>query len=143
MNIEEYIKQRVNDQITYYDKKSIRYKSLHFYITFFSIILSSSSSVILLIGSKITTINEYLSITAAITAAIVTILLSLDKLGKYQELATQYRRTCEELKQELFLYQMDSGEYINDKKDTLFVQRCESIITTEVGNWSQLTEQSH
>lgn len=143
MEISEYIEKRVNDQISYYDKQSIKYKNCHFFLTVLSIILSSSSAVIILLGSKIEELDILFTILAAISSAIVTILLAVDKLGKYQELYIQYRRTCEELKQELFLYEMSSGEYINGKNESLFVQRCESILTTEIGNWSQLNEQNH
>ena len=69
----------------------------------------------------------------------MTVFLATDKLKKYQELHTQYRHTCEELKREKFLYLTHSGEY-SDGDFQLFVQRCESVMTTEVGNWAILNE---
>ena len=64
-------------------------------------------------------------------------------MKKYQELHSQYRQTCERLKQELWLYKQGSGEYAGPGEpdnNQLLVDRIESILATDTGNWAELNE---
>ena len=135
----EYMKERVNDQIKWYSNKATHCKQYHENLSLLSIILSSITGVLALLGFAFPMLSPWPSILSSISGVLVTVLLATDKLKKYQELHTQYRNTCEELKREKFLYLTSSGEYSNGDFQ-LFVQRCESVMTTEVGNWAILNE---
>lgn len=141
MDMKKYIEHRVNPQISYFDMQATKSKKCHFYLILFSMILSSTCTILVLIGTKFSELTVILSIFASISTTIVTILLGIDKLGKYQELSTQFKKICEELRQELYLYELSSGQYSGKNKDNLFVQKCESIMVTEVTSWIQSPEQ--
>lgn len=143
MEIQEYIKNRLETQIEWYDKKAIHCRKYHENISVYCIIGTALSALLASISTSNPCYNKVLSIFAAIIAFSVTVFLSIDKLKKYQELHLQYRSTCEKLRQEEFLYLTKVAVYKdhdNPTNDELFVERCESIMTTENGNWAQLTE---
>ena len=143
-NINEYIKVRIDDQIEYYDKKSIHYKKMHENLTITTIILSASIAIIPAFTALIPNYKNTFTFLSAFFAAIITVLQTIDKLKKYNELFYQYRSTCEKLKQEKYLFLTNSGEYKTSHNaptnEQLLVERCESIMATENGTWAQLNE---
>lgn len=143
MDIAKYIDQRVKEQISYYDNRTIKYKRLHFILIFGSSALSSICPLMVFLGSQFSQLQTFFSILAAIMSATVAIMLTLDKFGKYQELYIQFRRTGENLKQQLYLYKLSTSEYSNENRDSLFVQTCENIINSEVIGSSQLVEKTN
>lgn len=143
MNDDVYIKERIDDQIKWYDDKATHCKKYHDHISIFSILCTSSSSLICVISLLFPCFSTQITLLSSVIAFSATILLALDKIKKYQELHTQYRSACEKLKQEKYLYLTNAGEYNSDKHDDnfkLFVDRCESIMSTEIGTWAQLNE---
>ena len=143
MKIEEYLTTRLEDQINWYDSKAVHCHKWHDRLSIGSIIGTSTSAFLAAISSSFPNYSTGISIIASFVAFITTVILGIDKLKKYQELHLQYRSTCEKLKQEKYLFITKSGEYkqTNDPTyDQLFVERCESIMSTETGNWSQLIE---
>ena len=137
----EYIKTRVQNQIDWYDKKASEFKSKHECINTYSIVFTTGGSLFTICGIIFGSLEPWITIIDAIIGVSVAILLSVDKLKKYGELHVVYRRTCESLKRELFLYQTRSSEYQNTEKVfNLFVERCESIMATENRSWMQLNE---
>lgn len=137
----DYLTSRLDNQIKYYDDKAIDYKKYHDNINIASIILSTSGSFLTLLGIIFNYIEPWLTIIGALTGIIVASALSIDKLKKFGELFVIYRRTCESLKREKYLYNTSSGEYqSNDDAFNLLVERCESIMATENGTWVQLNE---
>ena len=143
MNINEYIDTRIDNQIDYYDMKAIQYKKMHDHLSIVTIILSASIAIIPAFVTLIPNYKNIFTFLSAFFAAIITILQTIDKLKKYNDLFYQYRMTCEKLKQEKILYLNNAGEYKSDSSVTyeqLFVERCESIMATENGTWAQLNE---
>lgn len=144
MTIDEYIEYRLIDQIQWYDTKAVHCRSCHEWISIFAIILTAGSSFFALLSASFPNASIWLSILAALCGSITTVLLAVDKLKKYQELHSQYRGTCEKLKQEIHLYLTNTSDYrVPDKNlmtEDLFVERCESIMATENGTWAQLNE---
>ena len=143
MNKEDYLKKRIDCQIEWYDKKAIHCKKYHDNISITSIFCSSISSVICIVSLIFPQTSMIFTIISSLISLLLTTILALDKLKKYQELHTQYRTTCEKLKQEKFLYLTYAGEYYgnyDEENFKLFVNRCESIMSTEIGTWAQLNE---
>ncbi len=143
MSIEKYISNRVDDQIKYYDSKSVEYKKKHENISLATIIISSLIALVPAFIDILPNFKEVISFISAFLAAVITVLQAIDKLKKYNDLFYQFRITCEKLKQEKELYLHQSGEYKRTDEMTneqLFVERCESIMATENGTWAQLNE---
>ena len=142
-NIDNYIHDRVQKQIDWHDKKAIHNRKYHEGLQTASIILTSLASFAALLSTTFPSISTGLSIFSAACGSITTINLAIDKLKKYQELHSQYRQTCERLKQELWLYKQGSGEYAGPGEpdnNQLLVDRIESILATDTGNWAELNE---
>ena len=143
MSIEKYINDRLNDQIKYYDLKSIEYKKKHENISLATIIISALIALVPAFIDILPNCKGIITFLSALLAATITILQAIDKLKKYNDLFYQFRMTCEKLKQEKELYLYQSGEYKRTDEMTneqLFVERCESIMATENGTWAQLNE---
>ena len=139
MNEEQYIKDRVDDQIKWYGSKSATNKKMHIWtkgmiITF--------SAFIPLISGFLKSGPEYLNYVVGILGMLVEILTGISELMKYQEKWTKYRTTAETLKHEKFLYMTKSAHYIDEKKRfNQFVSRVETLISTENSEWSKIISQ--
>lgn len=140
--MDDYINNRLDDQIRWYSKKSKYYKRFYYGFNIALLVISSTSSILSYLILKYKQL-EILPIISTILTATVPIIIGVDKLMKCQELYTTYRSTCERLKQEKTLFQNEAGEYENlaiEKRNSLLVNRCESIMSHENSNWTQLNE---
>ena len=119
----------------------LKYKKCHNFITICSIFVSTSGSMITILGYIFTDLKIAFSIFGAMAGFSVAFMLSLDKLKDFHEHFLTYRATCEKLKQEKYLFLTKSSDYYqNDQAFNLFVEGSESIMATENQNWAQLNE---
>ncbi|MBP2831936.1 DUF4231 domain-containing protein [Aquimarina sp. U1-2] len=136
MTEDQYIKERVDDQIRWYDTKSSRNKSLHLWtkglvITF--------SALIPFISGFLKSGPEYLDYVVGILGMVVAILTGVSELMKFQDKWAKYRTTAETLKHEKFLFSTQSGHYHGQENYfTIFVGRIEALISTENSDWSKI-----
>jgi len=143
MEIEGYMKERVDDQIVWYSKKSASFKRWHERISTLSIALGALVALIPALVLYNSDFKELSILTSSILGASIVIIQAIDKLKKYKELHIQYRHTCERLKHEKYMFQYKAGDYLDGdsrKLEGLFIERCESIMSTEVGNWASLNK---
>lgn len=143
MEISNYINERLENQINWYDKKAIEYKCWANSISLATIIISSSGGFINLLPYITNIPSNIIVFLSSIFSFSVASLLAFTKIKKYEELQSTYRMTCEKLKSEKYLFLTESGDYKIDnskERDSLLVSRIESILSTEVGNWAQLNE---
>ena len=91
-DFQKYLKERYEDQIDWYDKKSIWNQKLYRYFQWSVIILAAITPVLVAIECELT---RWL---AVIIAALVAIGTSILKTFKYQENWINYRTTCETVK---------------------------------------------
>ncbi|MBM7554808.1 DUF4231 domain-containing protein [Thalassobacillus pellis] len=129
MTEEEYLIQRLEDQIKWYDRKSNKYQKRYKFLKLLEICFAASIPVIAgipntliisILGGGIAFIEGWLS------------------LAKYQENWIEYRSICEFLKQEKFMYLTNSGVYSSESTLSFLVERVESIISKENINWANL-----
>lgn len=134
MNAEEYIKQRLEDQIGWYDRRSKTSQRMFKWLRLAEIILAGSIPVIAGI-----TANEFLSWTTltAFLGATVAILAAVLALYQYQEHWIEYRTTCESLKKEKYLFLTKVEPYNGDNAFETLVQRVETLVSKENTNWAQ------
>ena len=141
MNAENYLIERVDKQIEWYDKKSITCQKQYKRTQFIEIILAA------LIPFCAGYIDRFtwLSIVVATFGVCITILESTNKLYKFHENWLQYRSTCELLRYQKQLYITQSAPY-NESEETkfnLFVRNIEQIISSENNQWKVMNTSKH
>lgn len=134
---EEYINERLTDQINWYDKKSRQAKKSYMILQTIEIIAAALIPIL----SGFVTDFQQIKITISILGAIVVICGSLARLGKFHENWLQYRQTCELLKHEKYLFLTSTNPY-EEQSFQLLVERVESIISAENINWYQLATEN-
>ena len=134
INKETYIHDRLEDQINWYDNKSMKYQKL--YKRLKCIIIVLSASIPLFVGF-IADYDIWETIVSAIGVAIVVIEGWLS-LTKYHENWIEYRSICETLRHEKYMYLTRTGIYDSDNPFKVLVERVESIISKENLNWASL-----
>lgn len=130
---QDYIDHRLNDQIEWYDNKSLKSKKYYVYIKIFQLFITSVMPILSYFTSS------SLKIWVIIISCLLVFLESLNSLFKNQENWIEYRKTSELLKQEKYMYLARSGIYEDACNEfTMLVERCETIISSENINWSNM-----
>ena len=126
---EEYLKERYQDQIEWYSKKSSQNKQYYQWFQWAVIIISASVPV--LVASMPTW--KWITVALSIILAIATAAL---KTFKFQENWVNYRTIAETLKKEKHYYDAEAGEYatVEDKRQ-LFVEIVEALLSRENTLW--------
>lgn len=134
MNIQNYMKERVESQVHYYESKSALNKK---YYLFFKI---SQLTAATLLPFFSVFLSDYLwmKYMIAFLGSMVTILEGVMATGKYHEKWVMYRGTAETLRQETYLFLMKAGTY--SEKDALqqFVTKVEFSLGKENMGWQQM-----
>lgn len=140
MDIEKYLKERVDDQIKWYDKKST--KAQHIYKVYQTIEIILAAAIPLLSGYA--TKDIIIAITVGILGATITVIESITKLNKYHENWIQYRSTCELLKYQKNLFITHSAPYNTEAEtiENLFVRAIEQITSSENNQWKDINTQA-
>ena len=135
MTSEDYINERLNNQINWYDKESIKNKRWFYTLSILEILLALSIPFLsnLTIEESLW-LSRIIGLLGLVIAAIASILL----LSKFQANWIEYRLTSESLKSEKFMYLTKSGPYGQDQSCQNLVQRIEGIMSKENSNWFKL-----
>ena len=131
--------QRLEDQLNWYDQKSIHcqnwYKRLKF--------LQISLAVFIPIASHFDPI--YAKWSTAIAGSLIALLEGLQHMNQYSTLWVTYRATAERLKHEKYLFLSGAGPYKNlDEPERLLTlaERVEEHVSTEHANWINETQRA-
>ena len=129
-DFQKYLTERYENQIDWYDKKSMWNQKMYRYFQWSVIILATITPVLVAIAPEKT---RWLTVTIAALVAIGTTIL---KTFKYQENWINYRTTCETLRKEIHFYKAGLGDYRDSEdREALFVERVESLISRENTMW--------
>src|SRR5205809_4991385 len=130
---EEYIEQRINDQIGWYDRKSSTNQRWFKRLRFAEIV--AAAIIPFLSGFS----GDSLPIKVAIGAlgVVVAVIASLLGLLQLQEHWIEYRATAESLRKEKFLFLTQTDPYDKDDAFHLLVQRVEGLLSKENTAWVQ------
>jgi hypothetical protein len=123
---------RLNDQLSWYDRKSADNQRRYKQIKVAQLVLAGSIPVIALVDD---TWGRWVT---AILGASVAILEGLQQLGQYNNLWVSYRATAEQLKHEKFLFLARSGSYRDlEEAEALkqLAERIEERVSTEHAKW--------
>jgi Protein of unknown function (DUF4231) len=130
---DEYIEQRLNDQISWYDRKSSENQRWFKRLRFAEIV--AAAIIPFLAGFAGNSLAIKIAIGAL--AVVVAVIASLLALLHFQEHWLNYRATAEALKTEKFLFLTQTQPY--DKEDAfhLLVQRVEALLSKENTGWME------
>ena len=134
MNEKEYLEQRVDDQINWYDKKSATNKKFHNYLKFSEIILALS---IPLLAGFVTYETDYIKYLIGVLGFLVAGIAGVMNQFQFKDKWTEYRTVSESLKQEKYLFQTKTAYYNSENSFDNFVERVENLISKENTNWVQ------
>lgn len=134
MNESEYLKTRMDDQISWYDKKSQYHQNWYKGLRIVEII--SAASIPFLAG-YIKDAEPHFQTAVGFLGLLIAVITAVVSLCQFQENWVEYRTTCESLKHEKFLFLTKTDPYNIDMPFPLLVQRVESMISKENTAWSQ------
>lgn len=131
---------RLEDQLAWYDGKSVRCQSWYKKLKFVQIVLAVAIPVF----SRLP--EPYGGWLTAIAGAAIAVLEGMQHLNQYSTLWVRYRATAEQLQREKFLLLSGAGHYKGlGETDRLVMlsERVEELILTEHANWvSETSRQS-
>jgi hypothetical protein len=126
--------ERLEDQIAWYDRKSLRCQRIFKRIKIVEIVAAALIPFLAAIGVKEFPWSPWLTGGLGI---IITVFEGLLQLGQYQQNWITYRSTCESLKHEKYLYLGKSGPYGSaPDPHALLAERVESLVSQEHAKWA-------
>lgn len=134
MKQEEYIKNRIEVQISWYDRRSQINQRWYKGLQLSQFILATS---IPFLAGYISDGDNKVVFAIGLIGFLTAILVAILGLYKFQENWIKYRTTCEALKHEKYLFLTSSVPYEIESNFSLLVQRVENLISSENINWAQ------
>lgn len=119
---------RLEDQISWYDRKSAISRRWHYRLKVATLICAGVIPITAALGSP--------SYVAGALGVFVVIFEGVQQLFQFHQNWVTYRGTCESLKHEKFLYFALAGPYANaDRPLRLLAERVEGLVSTENTKW--------
>ncbi len=135
MTAEEYLKDRVDDQISWYGKKSAINKTSYLWTNGLIIVFAALIPFCAGFLDQVPGLN-YAIATLGVLTAVAT---GLSSLLKFQEKWTTYRLTAESLRREKLLFITATGPYARGISSfKLFVANAENLMGQEHAGWIQI-----
>ena len=135
MTPEEYLKDRVENQIDWYDRKSLNNKKWFYLLQI--IVLAMSAAVPVVSILSIVFEDIWIRICIAILGAIVAISAGIISICQFRKNWIEYRATAESLKHEKFMFKTKTGFYAKSDAFPVFVERIEALVSRENMDWKQ------
>jgi hypothetical protein len=130
---EEYIEQRLSDQISWYDRKSGRNQRWFKRLRFAEIVAAATIPFL----SGFAGNSFLIKIAIGGLGVVVAVIASLLGLLQLQERWIEYRSTAESLRKEKYLFLTQTDPYDKDDAFHLLVQRVEALLSKENTEWTQ------
>jgi len=130
---------RLEDQINWYDKRSVRAQSLYKWLKSIQLVVALS----LPLASKLP--DEFLSWYSGGAGFVIAALEAIQQMNQYSTLWITYRATAERLKHEKHLFLGAAGPYKGLAEDEALVtlaERVEEHVSTEHANWFDETKKA-
>jgi hypothetical protein len=130
---EDYIEQRLNDQISWYDCKSGTNQRWFKRLRFAEIVAAATIPFLSGFADK----SFQIKITIGVLGVVVAVIASVLGLLQLQVRWIEYRATAESLRKEKFLFLTQTEPYDKDDAFHLLVQRVEGLLSKESTEWVQ------
>jgi Protein of unknown function (DUF4231) len=132
MDQEQYLKNRVDDQIAWYDRKSASNQRWFRRLRIIEIVAAA-------LIPLLATYADWNPVKIAVAALglIIAVIAGILGLFQFQENWISFRGTSESLKLEKFLFLTKTGSYDQKEPFPLFVQRIEGLMAKEHSAWAQ------
>jgi len=142
MNVGDYIVGRLNDQIDWYDRKSIQNQRWFKRLRLAEIVLAASIPFL----SGLTNAEPWSKWLIGLFGVAISVIAAALGLFKFEQNWVEYRTTCETLKKEKYLYLMRAALYGGSNTDeenaTILTQQVEGIISRQNTDWSRYVAQN-
>ena len=133
---DNYLKNRVDDQIDWFNKKSSYNQKMYKRLQLASIIAAA----LIPFFTGYLAQDDLLKYVVGMLGVLVTVFAGMNSLFKYQEIWISYRTTCEALQYEKYLFVTGTKPYNTQGSFNLLVERVESILSNENSNWSEVNK---
>ena len=130
---EDYVEQRINDQIGWYDRRSIKNKRWFQLLRFAEIVVAATIPFLSGFADK----SLAIKIAIGASGVFVAVIASLLGLLQLQVHWIEYRATAESLRKEKLLFLTQTDPYNKDDAFHLLVQRVEALLSNENTGWVQ------
>jgi hypothetical protein len=128
--------ERLEDQIGWYDRKSI---SSQRYFTRIKMVVIAAAALIPFLSAL--SFSQLKWVTGGL-GVLITILEGTLHLNQYQHNWIGYRSTCEALKHEKYVYLAKAGPYAaHPDPHALLAERIESLVSQEHAKWASVQQQ--
>ena len=130
------IMQRLEDQIDWYDRKSIANQRTYKQMKVVEILAAA------IIPFLAALRNPNIGMVTGALGVLVTVLEGMLHLNQYQQNWINYRSTCEALKHEKYTYLGKASPYANvPDAHALLAERVETLVSEERAKWASLQQQ--
>lgn len=131
-SFQKYLQDRFYDQVTWFDKKAVRYKKCYQRLTFSSIVLSAASPPLIAIFQET-------RVVPLVSTALVTVISGVLAAFSFQELWLKYRAMVSALRREKYYFDACIKEYLDATSDEqrrqVFAERVEDVLSDENLKW--------
>jgi len=131
MSLDEYVKQRVDDQIEFYSRSADANTQKVAKTRRLSLILGALAAVLGIVATTYASVAGWVAVIGTITAAIA----ARQYAGRYQFLIVSYRAAAEKLEGLKARWEVKRKIQPGAAADQKFIQACEEAISTENSAW--------
>ena len=139
MNESAYIKDRLDDQINWYSKKSK--SSQNWFKALRAIEILAAATIPFLAGYAVDSAPK-IKLIIGVLGVIIAFIAGFISINKYQEIWIDYRTTSESLKHQKYLFLTKSAPYDSEDAFQVLVQTVEALISKENSNWNNYIKQT-
>lgn len=132
MTPDEYIADRVEGQIAWYDRKSRLNKRGFVILQIITLVASASIPVFSIFSG-----DMWARLVVAVLGSATAVTTGFVSLYQFREHWIEYRTTAESLKHEKYMFQTKTGPYSGDDAFSLLVERVEALVSQENTMWQQ------
>jgi hypothetical protein len=129
----EYFQQRLDEQIEWYDRKSMSSQRAFKRLRLVEILAAATIPVLAGFGQG----SQSFALATGLAGMLVTVIAGILALYRFQENWREYRATAEALKQEKFLYLSRARPYQGEQRFETLVQRVETLLSRETTEWTE------
>lgn len=139
MEIQEYLRSRVDDQIDWFSTKSQDNQKMFKRLRVSEVIFAAA---IPFLAGHIADGDTAIKISIGILGVAIAIISGLLSIYKYQENWIHYRTVSEALKREKYLFLTKTSPYEKQNPEGLFVKTVETILSKENSGWASSVAKS-